>query len=164
MNPFSHKAIVVPVDLSEASNYALTFARQLASGPSSILAIHVGTPFAAIDPPYMYLADESTRKAELEDAVRQCYKQFASQGYCFTVRYGDPCDEITRYAQEIGAGLIVMPSHGRTGLRHLLIGSVAERVVRHAQCPVLVLRGIGDLLRPEERAGDKVARGDTVAH
>ena len=49
---------------------------------------------------------------------------------------------IANYAREQGAALIVMPSHGRTGLSHLLIGSVAERVVRYASCPVLVLRGM----------------------
>lgn len=146
MNPFAHKTIVVPVDLSQASNYALHFARTLTAGPSNIKAIHVGTPFAAIDPPYMYLADESTRQAELQSAVREFYAPFASQGCLFAVRYGDPADQITTYAKEVGASLIVMPSHGRTGLAHLLIGSVAERVVRHAQCPVLVLRGIGEAI------------------
>ena len=53
---------------------------------------------------------------------------------------GDPGHQIAEFAKEAGAGLIVMPSHGRTGLTHLLIGSVAERVVRFAHCPVLVLR------------------------
>lgn len=56
------------------------------------------------------------------------------------VRIGDPGVEIVKVATELKAGLIVMPSHGRTGLKHLLLGSVAERVVRTATCPVLVLR------------------------
>jgi nucleotide-binding universal stress UspA family protein len=56
------------------------------------------------------------------------------------VRIGDPGAEIVKVATELKAGLIVMPSHGRTGLKHLLLGSVAERVVRTATCPVLVLR------------------------
>lgn len=53
---------------------------------------------------------------------------------------GDPDDSIVDYAQEHGADLIVMGSHGRTGLRHLLMGSVAEHVLRHASCPVLIVR------------------------
>ena len=53
---------------------------------------------------------------------------------------GDPGHEITEYAEEIGASLIITPSHGRTGLSRLLIGSVAERVVRLAKCPVMVLK------------------------
>jgi nucleotide-binding universal stress UspA family protein len=48
--------------------------------------------------------------------------------------------EISRYAEEAGAELIVMPSHGRTGIKHFALGSVAERVLRRAPCPVLVLR------------------------
>ncbi|MEZ6094353.1 MAG: universal stress protein [Pirellulaceae bacterium] len=54
--------------------------------------------------------------------------------------FGDPGSEITRFAKENDAGLIVISSHGRTGVSRLLLGSVAERVVRLAPCPVLVLR------------------------
>ena len=53
---------------------------------------------------------------------------------------GDPASMIVRVATETGADLIVMGTHGRTGLRHLLMGSVAEYVVRKATCPVLTLR------------------------
>ena len=53
---------------------------------------------------------------------------------------GNPPHGIADFAEQIDADLIVMPSHGRTGLKRLLIGSVAERVVRLAHCPVLVLR------------------------
>lgn len=53
---------------------------------------------------------------------------------------GDPDDAIIDYAQEHGADLIVMGSHGHTELRHLLMGSVAEHVLRHTPCPVLIVR------------------------
>ena len=56
------------------------------------------------------------------------------------VLVGDPGHSIADYAQDVEAELIVLPSHGRTGLKRMLIGSVAERVVRLAHCPVLVLR------------------------
>jgi universal stress protein A len=56
------------------------------------------------------------------------------------VLFGDPGQQIAIFAKEMKAGLIVMSSHGRTGLAHLLIGSVAERVLRLASCPVLILR------------------------
>ena len=62
------------------------------------------------------------------------------RGVHTAVLLGEPAHGITDYAQEKGAQLIVVPSHGRTGLTRLLIGSVAERVVRLAHCPVLVLR------------------------
>ena len=56
------------------------------------------------------------------------------------VLFGDPGHEIVDLASEIGAELIIMPSHGRRGVKRVLLGSVAERVARLAECPVLVLR------------------------
>jgi universal stress protein A len=53
--------------------------------------------------------------------------------------WGDPASEICRVAQEQEVDLIVMGTHGRTGLTHLLLGSVAEQVIRHAPCPVLII-------------------------
>jgi universal stress protein A len=52
---------------------------------------------------------------------------------------GDPATEIVRLAKEEQSDLIVLPTHGRTGLSHVFFGSVAEKVVRHAECPVLTL-------------------------
>ena len=58
----------------------------------------------------------------------------------FTALFGDPGYEIGRFAEEKNAGLVVISSHGRQGISRLLLGSVAERVVRLSPCPVLVLR------------------------
>jgi nucleotide-binding universal stress UspA family protein len=56
------------------------------------------------------------------------------------VRFGDPGHEIARYAEDVSAGLIVVSPHGKSGLERLLIGSVADRVVRLAHCPVLLMK------------------------
>ncbi|HEY5615461.1 MAG TPA: universal stress protein [Bacteroidota bacterium] len=56
------------------------------------------------------------------------------------VRYGSPAVEIVRAAEDLHADLIVMSTHGRTGMSHVLLGSVAERVVRYAKCPVLTVK------------------------
>ena len=114
----------------------------LASGLEQVVALHVGLPYIAVESPYMFLIDEEGRKKQLEEAVRERFVKDKYRNVRIEVRYGDPGHEIADFAREIGAGLIVMPSHGRTALSHLLIGSVAERVVRYAPCPVLVLRGI----------------------
>lgn len=58
------------------------------------------------------------------------------------VAVGTPFQEIVRYVERHGIDLIVMGTHGRTGLRHLLLGSVAERVLRQAACPVLTIRSL----------------------
>jgi nucleotide-binding universal stress UspA family protein len=62
------------------------------------------------------------------------------------VRRGDPAREIVRFAREEGINLIVIATHGRTGLAHVLMGSVAEKVVRHATVPVLTAKP--DSMRP----------------
>lgn len=142
MNPFANKPILVPVDLSETSDRALLYATELASSPGQITALHVGIPYTAVEPPYMYLIDEQGRRRQLEESVHEHFADDKYRGVRVEVRFGDPGDEIASFAREHGAGLIVMPSHGRTGLSHLLVGSVAERVVRYAPCPVLVLRGM----------------------
>ncbi len=88
----------------------------------------------------VYIINDDERQERIVDAAHKRYGDAKYRGINFEVRFGDPGHEIAAFAQEIGAGLIVMPSHGRTGLAHLLIGSVAERVVRLAHCAVLVLR------------------------
>lgn len=142
MNPFASQRILVPVDLSPASDRALDYGLELAEAPELVTALHVGLPYTAVEPPYMYLVDEQSRRDQLEAAVLERFAAPRYSGVHIEVRYGDPGHEIADYARESGAGLIVMPSHGRTGLAHLLVGSVAERVVRYAPCPVLVLRGL----------------------
>jgi nucleotide-binding universal stress UspA family protein len=142
MNPFADKPVLVPVDLSPVSDKALEYAKQIASRPDLITALHVALNFSAVDPPALYVIDEQVRREDLKRIVSKHFEDAAAEGVRTEVRFGDPGNEIAKFATEIGAGLIVMPSHGRTGLAHLLVGSVAERVVRHAHCPVLVLRGL----------------------
>jgi nucleotide-binding universal stress UspA family protein len=72
--------------------------------------------------------------------LRQRLSSSRYAGIHVTVAIGDAGHEIVALAEKVHADLLVMPSHGRTGLKRLLIGSVAERVVRLAHCPVLVLR------------------------
>jgi len=85
--------------------------------------------------------DDDSRREHAEAALqREVRSQDLNEQVHVTIRFGDPGHEIAAYAEEIDAGLIVVSSHGRTGLRHLLLGSVADRVVRLAKCPVLVLK------------------------
>ena len=139
------KSILVPTDFSAASFKAMEYAVTLAEmfGAKLTLA-HIVVPVAAPDLVYGPVAwDEAVaiktaqeRLAELKHSRGAA----AARKVRTVVRRGHPYSEIDQIAKDIGADLIVVSTHGRSGLQHLLLGSVAERVIRHAPCPVLVVR------------------------
>jgi nucleotide-binding universal stress UspA family protein len=138
------KAIVVPVDFSPESWAAVHEALPLATGPEALHVVHVLPPIVAADPAAAW--EVQAGPADVERVRDLLARRLAEEGLAAAqvrVRVGDPGCEIAALADELRAELIVLPSHGRTGLRRLLIGSVAERVVRLAACPVLVLRNGG---------------------
>jgi nucleotide-binding universal stress UspA family protein len=146
MITFSNKTMVVPVDLSEQADLALDYALRLADRPELVHVIHVGASFgAAVDPPFIYPIIEKRLESPYENTFRDRYDHPKYHGVVLEMKYGEAGHEIAEYARKIGAGLIIMPSHGRSGLSRVLLGSVAERVVRFAPCPVLVLRGLAQV-------------------
>jgi nucleotide-binding universal stress UspA family protein len=134
--------IVVPTDFSDTSDTALDYARALAARfGASLHLLHV------LDDPSLaeglaaeaHLADASSiRTSMLEDARSRLRRRMEG---CTTIEavFGGGATTIVEYADRCGIDLIVMGTHGRTGLAHLLLGSVAERVVRSAPCPVLTV-------------------------
>ncbi|EGJ29959.1 universal stress protein UspA family nucleotide-binding protein [Moorena producens 3L] len=84
--------------------------------------------------------DSQTRKSHVENVLSERFKEPLYQGIHINVTIGNPASNIIDYAREQAIDLIVIPSHGYTGLKRFVLGSVAERVVRFAHCPVLVLR------------------------
>jgi nucleotide-binding universal stress UspA family protein len=137
------KRILVPHDFSSEADQALRVAGQLAGGSGTVTALHVIEPyygptdmtFATMVPPPESLVPEQRR--ELEGRVRKILGAAARRA-TVRVRVGDPGREIVRAAGK--ADSVVMATMGRTGISHLLIGSVAERVVRMSPVPVLTLR------------------------
>jgi universal stress protein A len=140
------KRILVPVDFSaqsrKAMQYALSFAKQF---NAEILLLHVieMTPLPA--PPLTVVQDETTQASVHENAARELAEwrdEISSQVAAkASVRNGiSPHAEILDAATEGNIDLIILGTQGLTGLAHLLIGSTAERVVRHAPCPVMVVR------------------------
>lgn len=140
MNIFSGSLIVVPVDFSEEADRAMDYALRIAERAEQVCAIHVAPPLVVFEPTVYEIISDSERAQRLAESLKKRYADAKYSGVRFQVRFGDPGQKIVAYASEIKAGLIVMPSHGRTGISRLLIGSVAERVVRMAGCPVLILR------------------------
>ena len=142
MKPISESKIVVPWDYSDMANNALKVARSMVSDPNQLHVIHVDTlVIPAGDPGSIYgVVSQDTQRENLVKAFRERVANTDLADVDFEVRFGDPGSEITKFARQVAADMLVISSHGRTGISRLLIGSVAERVVRLAPCPVLVLR------------------------
>jgi nucleotide-binding universal stress UspA family protein len=138
------KTIVVPTDLSHNSLRALEPAVDFAKRfGADILLVHV---LDAPIYPAMKFANLPTIQQEVRDTVarqldRLCNEHIPGDVVSRTVmREGHPFFEIIAVAKEERADLIVIATHGHTGIKHLLLGSTAEKVVRQAPCPVLIVR------------------------
>lgn len=135
------QSVVVPVDFSTASADAIKTGLALVAKPDDLHAIYVTAPPIAFN--YLEgwaLDDPATRMNAACEHLTRFLKTAHAAGVKTIIREGDPGLLIADYADEVHADLIVMSSHGHHGVKRLLLGSVAERVLRHANCPVLVLR------------------------
>ena len=142
MKPLAESKIVVPWDFSDLAVEALNAARSMVNSVDQLHVIHVDTlVIPAGDPGSIYgVVSQDTQRENLIRAFRDRMAGTDLANVDFEVRFGDPGSEVTKFSEQLSADLIVISSHGRTGLSRLLIGSVAERIVRLAHCPVLVLR------------------------
>jgi nucleotide-binding universal stress UspA family protein len=141
MSLFARERVLVPIDFSDASFVALEETLALVEKPSCIHVLHVLAPLSAIEPGIIWeTINEQTRRENVEKAFQKRCPGSKYEGIHLKVVSGDPAGEIIAYAQKHQVDLIVIPSHGRTGLSRFLMGSVAEKVVRCSHCPVLVLR------------------------
>lgn len=144
------KKILVPVDFSAHSTEAVRFAADLARRyEASLTLVHVYQPMTYVLPEgYVLLGPAQLEellgqfKTKLADAKRDALALGALQVETALLE-GGVISELMRYTAEAGCDMIVMGTHGRTGWKHMLIGSVAENVVRAAPCPVLTVRAPG---------------------
>jgi universal stress protein A len=140
--------ILVPTDFSEPSEAALEYARGLAGTfGASLLVLHVfdAPVMAGAMSPEGFIAESPEVLARLfEDARSRLQRRVTAAdrhhyGAKTEIVTGASADCIVNYARDRGIDLIVMGTHGRSGLAHLLVGSVAEKVVRAAPCPVMTV-------------------------
>jgi len=144
------KRILVPTDFSEGSLQAIEYAIDLAQPTvAELIVLFVVEPVYYATPADLYGASANLAML-LEEQQRIGRAQLARLGkrlaqrrarFRTMIETGTPYQLITDTAAKLKADLIVMATHGRTGLSHVLLGSVTEKVVRTAACPVLTLRG-----------------------
>ena len=141
---FRLKRILVPVDFSvcskKALEYALPFARQFGASVHLLYIVQPYVPVSDLVPMDVESIEtrmRDTGERELAALQQEIDRDVKTEAM---VRVGNPHMEIVRAASELDIDLIILSTHGRTGFSHVLMGSTTERVVRHAACPVLVLR------------------------
>jgi universal stress protein A len=139
----SLRRILVPIDFSKNARQALRFAIPLASQfGARITLLHVVEP--VVYPTDMAIV-VTNEKTVLNSSRRQLVglaQKLVPKKLCgkMIVRGGQPYFEITEAARKMKADLIVLTTHGYTGIKRVLLGGTAERIVRHAPCPVLTVR------------------------
>jgi nucleotide-binding universal stress UspA family protein len=135
------KKILFPTDFSTLSDAALQYATTLARDMGAKLVIvHIEEPPAAYGAGEMYYGIPDPDTAALTKMLEAVRPADAAVPFEHRLVTGEPATEIVELAKEVGVDLIVMGTHGRTGLGRLLMGSVAESVVRRAACPVFIFK------------------------
>ena len=144
MSLFPANNVVVPIDFSDLSTRALGQAKTIVGEMSGLHVVHALPPIPYGEPGIMTgMITEQTRVDNAKKALEEVIDELGATGAQAVVLSelaGNAAWAIAQYADNVNADLIVLPSHGRTGLARIAIGSVAERVVRFAHCPVLVMR------------------------
>lgn len=142
------KRICCPIDFSDASRAAMEVAADLARrGGANLVLMHAypipGYTFpdgSVVASPKMMQELSDQAKKHLEEWRAEAEKLVGAPRVRSETAVGEPAAEIVSFARASGIELIVIGTHGRTGLEHALLGSIAERVVRRAHCPVLTVR------------------------
>jgi len=144
------RTILVPLDFSDHAPAILEWAAHLAKEHGSRLvllhAYHLPVEFQQLEGAYLPQDFWSNVKGEAQQTLDRHAEDLRGRGFEAEalVREGYPATAIEEEAERLGADLIVIGTHGLSGLKHLLLGSIAERVVQKAPCPVLTVKRKGD--------------------
>jgi nucleotide-binding universal stress UspA family protein len=142
------RRILFPTDLNESSGEAMAYACELVNRfDAELHLLHVLHELTATVPETeLAVAVWGDYQREMRESAERALKGLRCSGLreekiaLRSDRFGSPANEIVQYAKDNDIDLIVIGTRGRSGLAHVLLGSVAERVVRHAPCPVLTVR------------------------
>jgi nucleotide-binding universal stress UspA family protein len=162
----SVKKILVPTDFSEGSEPAVQYAAMMARVLKAHLClVHVIQPYAyAMTETFNVVDHYSALKAIAEPLLDQARKGLQKAGVSVETDLlsGVAHREILKAARRIKADLIVMGTHGRSGVDHLLLGSVAEKVVRLSPCPVLTVRTAAKAAGAKKKSASSTGKGSSV--
>ena len=152
---FPFQKILCPTDFSEASLCGLKMASEMAEKfGSQVVVVYVNTSIQHLPSPHVEAAEitfdtvayekrlAKEARANLADVANSIFPEGVEPK--LEVRIGQPAQEILEAAHDEDVDAIFMATHGRTGLKHIVFGSVAERVVSRADCPVLTVRSCDD--------------------
>lgn len=138
-----YQKILIAVDNSNysvnAAEKGLYLAAQLNADVALVFVVEIAKAVGNIDAGILPEEALSILKKEAEQSVLQIEKAFPDQKIMKFFPEGFPKEEILKTSETWGADVIVMGTHGRTGLKHLLLGSISEYIVRHSKVPVLVV-------------------------
>jgi nucleotide-binding universal stress UspA family protein len=133
--------IVFPTDFSHASDAAMAFASSLARDTGAkMLIVHVEEPPTAYGGGNLYYGVPEPEREALIEMLERLKPTTDDVPYEHRLLSGDPARQVIELAEQEKAGLIVMGTHGRTGVLRLLMGSVAEEIVRRSSCPVVTYK------------------------
>ena len=146
------KKILFPTDFSVASDYAMSYAISMAKRyKAKFFLLHVVDTTYDISGFYIPHISAEKLMQEMEDAAEKKLNNISSaisrriKAREIVVKSGIPHKEILKFAKDKGVDMIIMGTHGKAGLDHLLFGSTTERVLRQASCPVLTIRPPKDM-------------------
>jgi nucleotide-binding universal stress UspA family protein len=143
------RTVLVPTDFSDLSLQALQAALGLVDDPSQVHVVSVLVPVVPPSPGIVWgTVDDQVRLARVREALEEMLAERDLAAVHAHVLIGTPSSTVADLAEEIDADMVVVSSHGRTGLMRAALGSVAERIVRLSKRPVLVLK------HDEEREAD----------
>jgi universal stress protein A len=154
---FRPHLILHPTDFSDCSRWAASIAADLAQRHDAlVLVLHVVETLGPENVTYGEAVSQRQPEGYRQRLDLDLRRSVPLPGVMveYLLAEGDPATEIDRVARERGCDLIVLGTHGRKGLAHLLMGSVAEEVVRRALCPVLIVRTPGPPDQAASAAGE----------
>ncbi len=141
MNIFPKNRVLFPTDFSELASIAQEKTLQFVEDPAHLYIVHVLSPLSPLDPGVLWEnVNDETRKHNVEKTFHTKFNSPKYEQVNFDILFGKVSKQIVDYAKEKDIELIVIPAHGNDNLEHFILGSVTERVVRLAHCPVYVWR------------------------